>query len=171
MKLLTSISVIGLVTIATAFMFITINTEKRVDNKEDFRKYSNGIPDTPTMHDIEAFEANLPRTKTVIKNFLSYPKDLNRARHILAPILGENNTQNGFLIQPSIYVKRFGRLGNNIVQFSNSIYLAEVMNISTMYIDKDFCYINEPFTTSKGIRVIPTDKPPKEAYVLELLGV
>ena len=129
--------------------------QEKADEEEGFR-----------LQAIRDFEATLEQTHTHVRIFDEYPKDLLKTRKLLGRFIKMNNTRNGVLKQPSIYVKRFERLGNNIFQLSNAIYFAEIMNVSTIYIENDFCYITKPFTTSKGIRVVPTDEIPKESLVL-----
>lgn len=159
MKLLTLFSVFALATVVTAFLFITTMTND-VDPKEEIF----------AMPKEKSFDETLTKTHTAFTALHPYPKDFEKTRKLLASKLGAKNIKNGLLIQPSIYIKKYGRLGNNILQLSNTIYLAEVMNVSTIYIEKNYCYIKEPFITSKGIRIIPTDKKLNESYVLGEFG-
>ena len=111
-------------------------------------------------------EKNLTRTHSVYGSFKPYPRDLSITGPLFAKLIGEEHFSNGKFKYPSIYIKMTGRLGNNIVQLSNAIYFCEFMNISTIYIKYNFCWIKNPITTSKGIRIIPTRRVPKESLVL-----
>lgn len=105
--------------------------------------------------------------------YKAYPRDINARRKLLEEAVGKQNIQNGTLKYPSIRIKKYGRLGNNILQLSNAIFLSEAMNTSTIYINKGFCFIHNNITTSKGIKIIPTGKAPKETVTLysELFGL
>ena len=40
------------------------------------------------------------------------------------------------------------------------------MNVSTIYVSKGFCFINNNITTSKGVKIVPVDKAPKNSLGL-----
>ena len=66
-----------------------------------------------------------------------------------------------------IYLRRYGRLGNNIVQIINTLILSEVLNITTIYVPRGFCMIKHPAVIKeKGIKVIPKNVIPKGVAVL-----
>lgn len=112
------------------------------------------------------FESTLFQTYTNASYYNRYPKDIETARALLGKAVGESNTLGGRLKYPSIYIRRFGRLGNNIIELSNAIYLSEIMNASTIYIPENFAWIDTPMTTSKGISIVPTNTRPKDVVVL-----
>lgn len=94
-----------------------------------------------------------------------YPKNSELTIRLLIDLIGVNRTINGTLKHP-IYIRKFGRLGNNIVQLSSAIYLSEVMNLTTIFIPNNFCFIKNNITTSKGIRIVPVRHTPKESVPL-----
>lgn len=120
----------------------------------------------PRRVDRERLEASLPRTYTNASYYHLYPKDPDAARRLLGRVVGEKNVVNGQLRHPAIYIRPFGRLGNNIIELSNAIYLAEVMNASTVYVPPGFAWVNATVTTSRGIRVVPTATVPSDAVAL-----
>lgn len=126
----------------------------------------NPKKDVFMMFEAEDYEDSLEKTHATIGH-RPYPKDLNATKNLLAEIIGRENVENGTLKYPSIFVKKYSRLGNNILQVSNSIYLAEVFNISTIYITMNLCFINNTITTSRGIQIIPVDKKPEKALSLK----
>ena len=59
------------------------------------------------------------------------------------------------------------QLGNNIVQLSNTVYFAELMNTSTIYVDPGFCRINSSVEIKgKNITIVPAKKIPKDVPIL-----
>lgn len=118
------------------------------------------------MHSPYDFENSIERIHKK-SSYGLYPTELNKSRKLLGELIGKNHTENGKLKYPSLYVKKYCRLGNNILQLSSAIYLAEVFNVSTIYIEKDFCFINNTITTSKGIKIIPTKQAPQESLSLD----
>lgn len=93
--------------------------------------------------------------------YKTYPSNLTLTRVLLGKYIGEKYMHNGILNYSAICVKKSARLGNNIYQLSNAVYLSEIMNISTIYIPHDFCLIKNVTTTSKGIKIIPVKGIPK----------
>lgn len=152
-----------LATCITIFVFTSLVmfsvTRKDPEKKEDFLE--------PETYD---FERSLGR---VYKKsaYRLYPADLNVTRELLGKLIGENHTDHGKLKHPSLYIKKFCRFGNNILELSNAIYFAEIFNVSKIYIEKNFCLINNSIVTSKGIEIIPTEQIPQESLVLERLAL
>lgn len=152
MKKITSVVIITIISLGSLFILIKM---KESYNKNEEIPFLSSIEGNPNM-DFEYTYTNYSIRK-------AYPKDLNVTRKLLTEIVGKENVVNGVIKQPSIYVKPFGRLGNSIVQVSNAIYLAEIMNVSTIYMQKNFCFIKNNITTSKGIKIVPTVGVPKES--------
>lgn len=152
MKKLTIVFVCLILGLVSLFMLF-VTKKKSSTNNTIFL-----LPDT------EDLEKNLTQTCTYIRHH-PFPKDLNITRKLLEKHLGGNVLVDGKFKYSSIYVKRFEQLGNNFMQLSNTVYLSEVMNVSTIYIPEGFCLINNPITTSKGIKIIPTNETPSDAFV------
>ena len=164
MKRIVSIGIVSLLIFTSIFMFSATRELNRWNDISMFPQGGGGGND----EELAAFE----RTYSLF-NLEPYPKDLGVTRRLLSKVVGENRTDNGTLKYPAIYIRKLGRLGNNILQLSNAIYLSEVMNVSTIYIPKGFCRITRNVTTSKGIRIAPTKRKPEDALALhrELYGM
>lgn len=161
MKRIGTVAFIAFITLNSGIFYVLNISSDNDDNNSLLKPY------------IVDFEKNLPQTSTHYGSYRPYPKDLDVTSKLLSEFIGKDNLTNGQLKSSSVYIEKVGRLGNNILQLSNTIYLSEVMNISTIYIAKGFCMIKKPFITSKGIKVIPVKKIPKGTLVMhrEVFGL
>lgn len=138
------------------FLVVAFLTGLFIIKKGDYASndHKNGVASTPKTTDIY----EVPLEKTYKKaSYELYPKDLTSARNLLRNALGDFYPNGN---NPSIYVKKYGKFGSNVLQLSNAIYLAEVFGISKIYIRNNFCYIKKKIITSKGIEIIPSSRPP-----------
>ena len=83
-------------------------------------------------------DENLPKTHTVM-SFRPFPRNRTAVKEMVQEAFTKTY---GSMNASTVYVHRHGRLGNNIIQLSNAVYFAELMNTSTIYIDPGFCRIN-----------------------------
>lgn len=118
----TSFLVLPLLVLVGFSTFIV--TKKYLNNHE-------GIP--PIVEDKNSGE-HIKRTHTIIKDFYPFPKDLNETRKLLEHTLGAKHIEFGFLIQPYVFAKGFGLFGKWYTQFSNILFLAEDMSVSTVHV-------------------------------------
>ena len=155
MNKLVPITIAGILIMTTLYM---------ISNNPESSEYLRTISARGISFD--EVEKNLTRTHSFYGSFKPYPRDLSITVPIFAKLIGKDHFADGRFKYPSIYIKMTGRLGNNIVQLSNAIYFCEIMNVSTIYIRHNFCWIKNPITTSKGIKIIPTSRKLKESLVL-----
>ena len=168
--------------VGSLVLLITFSVQQRLTEKKaitSFEETENIIAQDQTYY-ISSQETNepyfarrvdrrLPRTHTVITAMRPFPRNKSAARDLaIKGLLDKKDITSKDYKFSSIQIKWYGRLGNNIIQVSNAVYLAELMNVSTIYVDPGFCRINNNVEIKeKNITIIPTKNIPNDAHPME----
>ena len=67
----------------------------------------------------------------------------------------------------SVYLKQYGRLGNNIVQLINAVFFSEILNITTIYVPEGFCMISKSIINNETrTNIVPSNQIPNGTVIL-----
>ena len=160
-------------------LLLAFNSKPRHTEKKAI-ELPNEIGNTSTYYSSSSYEINspgfakevdrqLPKTHSAIATMLPFPRNKSAARDLaIKGLLDKKDITSKDYKFSSIQIKWYGRLGNNIIQVSNAVYLAELMNVSTIYVDPGFCRINNNVEIKeKNITIIPTKNIPSNTHLMD----
>ena len=130
------------------------------------KKYSSTISN-PRVNFTEA-EMNM---NSVISHITCtpIPRDKEAAKAFVQSLFKKmkvTNNENSTL--SSIYIRKSGRLGNNIVQLTNALIISEALGLENVYVPYNFCMIKKTVTDKeKRINIIPSNSIPDGATVIK----